>query len=109
MDQRRRARRSWILAALILAALLYAVLMSLLGGFTGQRLIDGGLGVMLGLYVCSHPAANAIDLLFMDQRSQDAWLAGWPGAGWLALNGLALLVGWWAIFTGATRFAALAS
>lgn len=106
MAQRRRVRRSWILAGLILAGLLYAGLLSLLGAFSGSRLVDGGLGVLLGLYICSHPAANAIDLLFMDPRTQDSMLSGWPGAGWVALNGLALLAGWWAIFTGATRFAA---
>ncbi len=65
---------------------------------------DGALGVLLGLYICSHPAANAVDLLFLQRGSLGRALSGWRGAGWLALNGLTMLAGWLVIVAGATRF-----
>jgi hypothetical protein len=68
---------------------------------TGAAMLDGMIGVLLGLYVCSHPAANAIDALFYG-RSASARIT-WSGAAWMALNLLAMLVGWLTIVTGVTR------
>jgi hypothetical protein len=34
---------------------------------TGINLLDGGIGVALGLYICAHPAANAVNLLFFER------------------------------------------
>ncbi len=90
---------------MILVASIYCVLLLYLGTFTGQKIIDGSIGIVLGLYICSNPAANAIDLLFMERGRRDYVLKGWPGARWVGLNLLVMLAGWFAIFVGATRFA----
>jgi hypothetical protein len=66
---------------------------------TGLPRLDGIIGVLLGLFICSRPAANYLDLLFSRGRtSSDRFLFGW-----LALNGLVIFVGWIVITIGATR------
>jgi hypothetical protein len=62
--------------------------------------------VALGLYICSHPAANAIDLFFLDRAGLRQFSSAWSGIGWLALNGLVVLVGWLVIVGGTTRLVA---
>jgi len=59
------------------------------------------IGVLLGLYVCSYPAANAIDVLFYSRGGLGR--ISWSGVVWLGLNLLVLLAGWLAIFAGAMR------
>jgi hypothetical protein len=65
--------------------------------------LDGIIGVVLGLYICSHPAANLIDMFFY---RRDIWYhfsskrsAFW----WVTLNVLVLLVSGVVIFIGTTR------
>jgi hypothetical protein len=71
----------------------------------GSHRLDGVVGILLGLYLGSHPAAHAIDLLFLERAARRP--ASWPRqAAWLALNGLALLVSLLVIIVGATRFTA---
>jgi hypothetical protein len=65
--------------------------------------LDGSLGVILGLYICSHPAANAVDMLFFERYNLRQISSEWSGVGWLALNALVLLAGWMVIFIGLTR------
>ena len=70
---------------------------------SGDRLIDGSLGILLGLYTGSHPAAYAIDLFFFsrsDPRPGSEALLSWPN---LTLNGLALLCAWMTLTLGAIR------
>jgi hypothetical protein len=69
-------------------------------------LLEGIVGVVLGLYLGSHPAAHAIDLLFL-QRTGRRPASPARQAAWLALNALALLVSLLVIALGATRFAAV--
>jgi hypothetical protein len=92
----------WVLIGLTVA---YGGLLLGLGTLTGRPLIDGSMGVVLGLYVCSHPAANAIDLLFMERTNPNRVASGWPAVRWVALNLLVMVMGWSAIFIGATQFA----
>lgn len=99
-----RGKAIW-LGVLAVAAVVYCSLLLYLGTFTGQKTIDGSIGIFLGLYICSNPAANAIDLLFMERGRRDHVLQGWLGARWIGLNLLVMLLGWFAIFVGATRFA----
>jgi hypothetical protein len=64
---------------------------------------EGSLALLLGLLICSRPAAHAIDLLFEDRHAVDALtqsLAGWQ---WLSLNLVVLLAGWALIVIGAIR------
>jgi hypothetical protein len=67
--------------------------------------VDGVAGVLLGLYICSHPAANALDRLFLNRYAGWRQLFQRAGILWLALNGLVLALGWFVITLGATRLA----
>jgi hypothetical protein len=68
--------------------------------------IEGGLGILLGLFICSKPAANLLDMLFdlLSNRFQQENALRLTV--WLASNFLILLVGWFIITLGATRFTA---
>lgn len=97
-----RQKLKW-LGGLVVLGLAYNTWLHFRPTLTGLPLLDGGIGVLLGLYICSHPAANAVDMLFergLLRRITSKWL----GAGWLALNLLVLGVGWTVIVTGVMRF-----
>jgi hypothetical protein len=106
MMQKEHQRKVAVLCGLILIAVVYGDLRLWLRALTGNPLMDGVIGIVLGLYICSHPAANAVDLLFFQRSSLQQLTSGWSGLGWLALNLLALLMGWLMIATGAARLAA---
>lgn len=102
MRENRRARNTKWLWALALVAVLYSAVALARPSLTGRRTLEGAVSVLLGLYICSHPAANAVDALFFRRQAvqEDS---GWSGMAWLALNLLVLLLGWMVIFVGATR------
>jgi D-alanyl-lipoteichoic acid acyltransferase DltB (MBOAT superfamily) len=102
--QHHRRRNVRLLWGLIGLALIYGALVLRLHTLTGRPLLDGSIGVVLGLYICSRPAANAIDLFF-ERDALRQLTSGWSGLGWLALNLLVLFAGWLVIVIGATRFA----
>ena len=103
MQQRWRGRNTTVLWGLILLALAYGGLLRYLHTLTGINMLDGSIGVVLGLYICSRPAAHAVDLLFFERGAFHQLSSEWSGIGWLALNLLVLLVGWIVIVIGATR------
>jgi hypothetical protein len=93
------------LGFLLLLAGLYIGWFSARQTLTGIPRLDGSIGILLGLYICSHPAANGLDLLlFMRPEAREAITATWAGRLWLGLNALALLAGWAVIFAGTLRF-----
>ncbi len=91
---------------MILLALIYAGLFYFLPSPTGSRLGDGAIGVLLGLYICSHPAAHAVDLIFFERGVLRQARSDWGLARWLALNFLVFFVGWLVIVSGTTHFTA---
>ena len=91
---------------LVVVACVYLGLSSSLGTLTGQPTLDGAIGVLLGLHICSHPAANAVNLLFFDRWAWHETTSEWAGLAWLALNVLVLFCGWLVITLGAARLAA---
>lgn len=103
MDQYWRGRSSGVLWSFLLLALAYSAVLFTVGPLTGEAFVDGAIGVVLGLYVCSHPAANVLDLLFVDggvvRRGSEE-----RGIAWYILNLLVLLAGWFVVWTGLTRF-----
>jgi hypothetical protein len=102
--QQRIARNLPVLVILVLLASLYVGWFAYMGALTGSVRLDGSLGLLLGLYVCSHPAANVLDmLLFMTSDTREGITGTRSGQLWLALNVLTLLAGWVAIFSGAMR------
>ena len=88
---------------MLLLAGIYGSLVHFLPGTTGNDKLIGSIGVLLGLYICAQPAANAVDLMFFQRGTVRQLSRGWPGIGWLALNALVLLVGWLVIVIGTTR------
>jgi hypothetical protein len=94
---------------LVVLACVYLGWLSYLGTLTGWPTLDGILGVMLGLYICSHPAANAVNLLFFERQAWYELSSEWSGVAWLALNVLVLFCGWLVITLGAARLAATAA
>jgi hypothetical protein len=97
-----RKRNSLTLWRLILLAIAYALVLNTLQTITGSATAAGAVGLALGLYICAHPAANAVNILFFE-RDMLSHLSEWSVARWLALNLLVLLAGWMVIFLGLRR------
>jgi hypothetical protein len=98
----RQRRNSVALWRLILLAIAYGLLLNTLQTLTGSATTVGTIGVALGLYICAHPAANAVNVLFFE-RDVLSCLSEWSVVRWLALNLLVLLAGWMVIFLGLRR------
>ena len=94
-----RGRNYKMLAVVIVLALVYIVWMYARHTITDMPRLDGIIGVLLGLFICSRPAANYLDLLFTRNRSSSERSL----LGWLILNGVVLFAGWLVITIGATR------
>lgn len=104
MEQYRRERNIKMLWALILLGIAYSGVLHYQRSLTGMDEVDGIIGVLLGLYICSHPAANMVDMLFYRQGAQHPFSSRRSVVLWLALNIVILLIGWVVIFGGTTRF-----
>ena len=103
MDQHRHGRNIKTLWALILLGIAYSSLLYYQRRLTGTNNVDGIIGVLLGLYICSHPAANVVDMLFFRGGARHQFPSRRSTVLWLALNMLVLLIGWIVIFVGTTR------
>jgi uncharacterized membrane protein len=104
MDRDWYRRNSAMLWLLLLIGVAATAPLYTLRALTGSRTLDGGIGVMLGLFICSRPAGNAVDLLFFHPAGLREAISEWQCLGWLALNILVLAIGWVVIFLGAIRF-----
>ncbi len=91
----------------VVVGVVYGVWLYTLHTITGIPRFDGVIGVLLGLFICSRPAANMLDLLFT-QRSRSA-ASERSLIGWLMLNGAVLFAGWFVLTVGATRLIASGS
>ena len=100
MSQYWHNRKITFLFVLTLSGLVYNGWLQLFGTLTGIDQADGIIGVVFGLYICSHPAAFIVDSLFF-RRS--AFSSNRSLILWLVINILVLLAGWFVIFTGTTR------
>jgi len=103
MDQHGRRLNIKTLWAVVLIGVAYSILLYFQGSLTGSNKWDGIFGVVLGLYICSHPAANIVDLLFFRRAIPRQFSSKRSIVLWLVFNLLVLLVGWLAIFLGTTR------
>jgi hypothetical protein len=98
--------RYGMLWALVLAAFAYAAIFHYTLTLTGSVRLDGVIGVILGLYICSHPTANFLDLFLFSGRSAPKFASWWSALLWFAFNVLVMAAGWSDIFIGATKLAA---
>ena len=96
-------RNTKLLWALVVLTLIYSYLLYALRTLTGAPLVDGSIGVILGLYACSRPAAHAVDMIFAERVSLWRVTSKGEGLGWLALNLVVLLLGLMTIMIGVMR------
>jgi hypothetical protein len=61
------------------------------------------IGVVLGLYISSHPAAHLVDMLFYRRAIRYSFPSKGSFVLWLSLNVLVLLISGIVIFVGTTR------
>jgi hypothetical protein len=101
--QRQYAHNTKLLWGLVALAVIYSYLLYFLPVLTGNRLLDGSIGVILGLYICSRPAAHAVDLLFFERGAFRRVTSNWYELGWVALNLLVLVLGCFVIIIGVMR------
>jgi len=105
MNRPRLGPNSIKLAIMLLLGGIYSGWFYLLGVFTGVPRLDGAIGVLLGLYMASHPAGNMLDmLLFMKGDVREEILASISGRAWLLLNALVMLAAWFVIFLAILLF-----
>ena len=104
MNQHQRGRNFKTLWVLVLLAIIYGSLVYYRRTLIGTNRLEGIMGVLLGLYICSHPAANVLDMLFFGRDARRQASSRRSDVLWLALNMLVLLIGWIVIFIGTTRF-----
>jgi hypothetical protein len=93
--------RMWVS---VLMGIAYAGAFLFVYTITGSTTLDGIVGVLLGLYIGSHPAARMLDLLYLPGRSRQELLSRDAGMSWLAVILLVLVTGLLTIIIGANRF-----
>src|SRR5512143_503004 len=104
MRERRRRHNVKTMLTLILVAFAYVGWLSFQRTLTGDNKLDGSIGVLLGLFISAHPAANLLDALFFSGstgRGSSSWHSE---LGWIAFNLLVLFIGWNVIVMGTTYF-----
>jgi len=99
LPRARHNRNRVALWRLILLAVGYGLLVSHLETLTGSATVDGAIGLGIGLFICAHPAANAVNMLFFE-RDLLRRLSELSIVRWLALNLVVLLVGWAVVYVG---------
>lgn len=104
MKLRRRGRNSILLGGLVLFGLACILLLAAQPTLTGNYHWDGIISVLLGLYICSHPVANALDVILFGRYFWQPGASFWTEGPWWGLNALVLLIGWLVIYAGMLRF-----
>ncbi len=103
MDQQRFGHKNILLSVLILVGIAYSGFLLFQPTLTGRHALDGMIGVVLGLYISSHPAALLVDMLFYRRAIQYRFSSRRSFFLGLSLNVLVLLVSGVVIFVGTTR------
>jgi hypothetical protein len=104
MEKTRIGFRSILLSIVILLSILYSSILAFTNTLTGKNRVDGSIGVLFGLYICSHPVAFFVDLLFYRSLIREKYASRGSLGFWVSVNSLLLLFGWVIIVIGATRF-----
>jgi hypothetical protein len=102
MATERRRRNYPLLAGMVLLAVAYSGAMAYFHTITGTNRWDGIIGVVLGLYICSHPVANLLDLLLFGGRHAPSG-SRWAMVVWILANLAVVGVGWFVISIGTTH------
>jgi hypothetical protein len=103
MEHQRRERKITTLSILAVLGIAYTSFVCSQHTLTGMNHLDGIIGVVLGLYICSHPAANLVDMFFYPRGIRHQFSSKRSVLLWLALNVMILFIGGIVIFTGTTQ------
>ena len=95
--------RSGSLSLLLVVAVGYLFWQASLPDVTPHDRAYGIAGMLLGLFICSRPARNGIDVLIFERRSLRRAMRGAKGVAWLCLNALVMLAGCVVVVMGAMR------
>jgi len=102
MEGHRRDRTVGTSIALVMLPAGFAGWLLLQGPSSVPNKLQGAIGVVLGLYICSHPVARMLNVLLFGDRP---WLGSKRSVvWWLVLNLMVLVIGWIVIVMGTTRF-----
>ena len=104
MKRPQHARHITLLGVMILVGMAYLALLYFNHPLTGTYKADGIVSVLVGLYICSHPVANGLDMLLYRRYLPMRKTSGSVEFLWWALNAAVLLTGWWVISVGMVRF-----
>lgn len=105
MDQLRSNRHIRKLWVLCLTGIAFAAVFHYRHTLTGIQKVDGVICVLLGLFLCAHPAAYVLDLFFFSRSTGRQFSSNFFAALWIVLNMLVLVIGWFIIFIGTTQLA----
>lgn len=103
MNQQRPGRKNILLSVLILVGIAYSGFLYFQPTLTGRLDLDGMIGVVLGLYISSHPAAYLVEMLFYRRAIRYRFSSTRSVVLWISLNVLVLLISGIVIFAGTTR------
>ena len=104
MNQYKHRHNAGFLWVLIFLTIIFGALFHYRTTLTGINEPDGLIGVWLGLYICSHPAADFLEIIVFRGNVQ-VWVSlSRSAVSWLALNMLVLLAGFILVMIGTTRF-----
>jgi len=103
MDRQKLGHKTILLSALIVVGIAYSGCLYFEPTLTGKQELDGIIGVVLGLYINSHPAAHLVEMLFYRRATRYPFSSKRSLAVWLCLNLLVLLISGIVIFVGTTR------
>jgi hypothetical protein len=103
MDQQPQGREIITLSVLSVMGIAYSGFLYFQPTLTGRYVLDGIIGVVLGLYITSHPAAHLVDMLFYKRAIRYPSSSKRSVIVWLSLNVLVLLISGIVIFVGTMR------
>ncbi len=103
MDQQRLGSKIITLSVFMALGIAYSGFLYFQPTLTGRYLFDGVVGVVLGLYISSHPAAHLVEMLFYGWAMRCSFSSKRSVILWLSLNVLVLFISGVVIFIGTTR------
>jgi hypothetical protein len=97
-------QKSRFLTWLLLLSAGYSCLLYIHLSLTGTHHLDGVIGVILGIYVCAHPAANVMDFMLYGKHLLLEKIAIRPMIVWWMLNSLVMFLGLLVFVLGLLRY-----